>query len=369
MARGCQSRVRLQRLARGWTQARLAELAGISRAEVSAIESGRLVPSVATALAIARALGTTVEQLFGDAQARCGSVQWAWEPHSWPARFWQACIGPTTFCYPVEPDAAGPAIHDGLLTDGSAMPPELSGAHRTLVVATCDPAARVLAEEYARQTGYRMLVLVRATEPALRLLRSGLVHAAGVHVATDRDPAANAVKVREVVGRPAWLVRVAVWQEGVVVVPGARCGSLRDLVKSRVRWVGREPGAAARSCLEELLGGKRLPRTVARSHRAVAEAVRSGWADAGVCVRVCGEDAGLRFFTLRRECYDLCFLDDFREDPRIVALMMVLRSHFFRQRLGELPGYDSSVAGELIACDVAGTASAAGANPAREGKK
>ena len=49
---------------RNLTQADLAELAGVTRRSVNAIEGGRMVPSVLLALRIARALGVTVETIF-----------------------------------------------------------------------------------------------------------------------------------------------------------------------------------------------------------------------------------------------------------------------------------------------------------------
>ena len=51
-------------LARQWSQADLAQRAGISRAAVSAIEGERLSPSVATALALAAVFECSVEELF-----------------------------------------------------------------------------------------------------------------------------------------------------------------------------------------------------------------------------------------------------------------------------------------------------------------
>ncbi len=65
MAKQHSNRVREQRLARGLSQADLAVQSGLSRPAVSAIEIGRLVPSVAAALALARVFGCSVEELFG----------------------------------------------------------------------------------------------------------------------------------------------------------------------------------------------------------------------------------------------------------------------------------------------------------------
>ncbi len=56
--------MKLQRAKRDLTQAQLAELSGITRKSINAIESGRMVPSTILALKLARALGVTVEELF-----------------------------------------------------------------------------------------------------------------------------------------------------------------------------------------------------------------------------------------------------------------------------------------------------------------
>ena len=46
------------------TQAQLADMAGITRKSVNAIETGKMVPSVILALRLSSVLGTTVETLF-----------------------------------------------------------------------------------------------------------------------------------------------------------------------------------------------------------------------------------------------------------------------------------------------------------------
>jgi putative transcriptional regulator len=63
--------IKVERAKRDLTQAQLAELAGMTRRSVNAIEAGRMVPSVLLALRIARALDVPVEAIFGlDAPAR-----------------------------------------------------------------------------------------------------------------------------------------------------------------------------------------------------------------------------------------------------------------------------------------------------------
>ncbi len=97
-----------------------------------------------------------------------------------------------------------------------------------------------------------------------------------------------------------------------------------------------------------MLGSKqRAPHCLASHHRGVAEAIRSGWAEAGVCLRLVSEEAGLDFFGIREEAYDLCFPTSLAGDHRLQTLQEILRSPGYRKSLGELPGYDSTETGAL----------------------
>ncbi len=73
-AQGRSNAVRAARTAAGLTQAGLAELVGVSRQTVVAVEAGDYAPSVFLALALARHLGTTVEALFDVQPAPSGAT-------------------------------------------------------------------------------------------------------------------------------------------------------------------------------------------------------------------------------------------------------------------------------------------------------
>jgi molybdate-binding protein/DNA-binding XRE family transcriptional regulator len=342
-----QNRVKAYRLQHGWSQAELAERAGVSRTAVSAIEIHRLVPSVAAALSLARVFGCPVESLFPPGPVHDPAPEWAWPPARTPCRYWHARVGGRTLLYSAEATAAGVIAHDGMFRANTFLPSGDADPERTLVVACCDPAAGLLAAEYARTTGFRLLALHRGGRQALALLGQGLVHAAGLHFATEEDPDANVRTVREAVGTGYRLLRVAGWEEGLSLAPATSVTTVRAALRARLSWVGREVGSAARQCLDELLPDRLPPRRVARDHRGVAEAVRCGWADAGVCHRLVCEEAGLRFFGLREEQFDLCYPSDAEGDPRVRALLAAVRSPSYRRLLGELPGYDSGRSGEV----------------------
>jgi len=56
--------LKVHRARRNLTQAELAELAGITRVSVNAIEGGRMTPSILLSLKLAEALDVLVDELF-----------------------------------------------------------------------------------------------------------------------------------------------------------------------------------------------------------------------------------------------------------------------------------------------------------------
>jgi putative transcriptional regulator len=58
--------VRARRADRGLSQAALGEAMGVSRQTINAIETGRYLPSLPLAIALARYFGTSVEEMFSD---------------------------------------------------------------------------------------------------------------------------------------------------------------------------------------------------------------------------------------------------------------------------------------------------------------
>jgi molybdate-binding protein/transcriptional regulator with XRE-family HTH domain len=340
-------RVRSERVRRGWSQAELARRSGISRAAVSAIEIDRLTPSVTAALAIADCFGCAVEELFG-AGGASAPLQWSWPPRGARVRYWQAEVDGRVLSYPIEEPVTTECAHDGVFAEGTDRSLAEESPSRTLVVACCDPAAGLLASQFARATGMRMLVLGRSSAQALKLLAENRVHVAGIHLSAAGGRPGNGRVVARELGRAAGLLRIARWEEGVAFrSQHEKATSLQNLLRQRLQWVGREPGSGAEQCQKQLLGSRRLPSRVARDHRGVAEALRSGWADAGVCVRLASEEAGLDFLSVRLEDYDLVFAKSLQDDPRIQALIRVARSTAYRRLLGDLPGYDVAQTGEL----------------------
>jgi len=330
---------------RVWSQQELAERSGLSRAGVSAIEVGKLVPSTVAALSLAKVFACRVEELFQLGGAE--EIHWAWPPAQESCRYWRAVVNGRMILLPVEMTPLGMAPHDGICRDGRLHDNASSDPNRTLVLACCDPAVGLLAAEYTRTTPFRMLVLSRPSRKALQLLRGGVVHAAGLHLAESCSAGMNVTVAKEIINAPFRLLRVTNWQAGLATAPGLGHDSVARVLSPEVRWIGREPGSGARQVQDELLQGVAAPSVVARNHAEVADAIRSGWAEAGVSIRLVAEEAGLDFIGIREEAYDLCILRSQEDDPRLRALVEVVRSLSLRTMLRELPGYDVGDTGEM----------------------
>jgi putative transcriptional regulator len=61
---GVRNRVRELRVARGWTQEKLAAAVGVSRQSINSIECNRYVPSLPLALTFARVFECSTDDLF-----------------------------------------------------------------------------------------------------------------------------------------------------------------------------------------------------------------------------------------------------------------------------------------------------------------
>ena len=370
------ARLRLARQARGLSQQQLAGVAGVTRQAVSAVESGHSDPSLRVALGLARALGMTVEELFGPGDPGDPVLARPVAAVNGPgSRVALATVGDTFVALPLQADTAarmgfGPA--GGLVAGPSPAPAAGSAVRRepgnlvpvrpigpprpTVVVAGCDPALPLL------ETPLALLdpPLAFAWWPcgsgeALRLAAAGLVHAAGVHQVGPSDPTAGPADTGDATDIPGGgeMVGFASWREGLVVRPGTHVRGLGDVARKGLRLVNREPGAQARALLDRerlrlRLDPAELPGydSLAAGHLQVAAAIAGGLADAGVSSEPAALAYGLDFIPLAAERFDLVLPAKHAASREVQGLLKVLTSPWLLAQLASLPGYDAGRCGE-----------------------
>jgi putative molybdopterin biosynthesis protein len=387
--------LRTARQARGFSQQQLAGMAGVSRQAVSAVESGHSDPSLRVALALAQALGLSVEQLFGPGEPAApvtavsvaplaahgaGAEPGPGAERAGGVRVMLAPVGDRFVALPLHGDTGvglGFLPAGGLAARGSnpaargsnpaargsgTAPPEAPAAFEeiavrpigpprpTVVVAGCDPALPLLATPLALlDPPVAFAWWPCGSGEALRLARAGLVHAAGVHTQNgDGDGLPDGV---EVVGFTAW-------REGLAVRPDLRAAvtGLDSIAQRRLRLVNREPGAEARRLLDRERSRLNLDpadligyHTEAAGHLQVASAVAAGLADAGVASEPAARAYGLAFVPLARERFNLVIPAEHAASREAQALLKVLTSPWLLAQLASIPGYDPATCGERFA--------------------
>jgi len=193
---------------------------------------------------------------------------------------------------------------------------------------------------------------------AIRALNEGRCEIAGFHTLQQPAPGSLAERIYKPLLQPGRhkIIGFAQRTQGLMVAPSNPLAihSLRDLQRSQARFVNRAHGTGTRVVLDELLAqdGMRgadlqdYERTEP-SHAAVAHAVASGSADAGLGIAVAARSQGLDFIALAQENYHLVCLKSALEKPATRALRALLRSAHWREKLAAMDGYQPAGSGEV----------------------
>jgi putative molybdopterin biosynthesis protein len=312
MARIVACNVEAVRMARGLSQRALAEAAGVTRQAVGAIEAGRMQPSVGIALALARALGLSVEELFRA---------------------------------PADPQ---PSVFENVAREYLALEPTQSVLPAVLV-AGCDVTTGLLARHaMLRVREMRAQWLPMTNRAALEELRRGRVHAAVLHgPAKSRTVSDDYERFELATTEEGWLLA----RDNPLRVRGAS-----DLARKGVRLVNRPAGAGARQLIDERVRRARLdPQRIAGYDCEVAgqldagRAIAQGFADVAVGMASVARIFDLDFIPLREERCVLVVSRHATSTPEIRVLLDTLRSAPYRLDVQALDAYDVTAIGERIA--------------------
>jgi putative molybdopterin biosynthesis protein len=180
-------------------------------------------------------------------------------------------------------------------------------------------------------------------------LKKRVCHGAPMHL-LDEDGSYNLPYLRRSLpGEDLVILTLAGREQGVISRDGLGLENL-----SEARFVNRQKGSGTRILLDHLLEQSGIPpASIAgydrelTTHLAVALAVKTGEADAGLGVYSAAKAFGLSFVPVAQEEYELVFRGESWEDPRVEALASAVTSSPFRDALERLGGYDLSLNGRL----------------------
>jgi transcriptional regulator with XRE-family HTH domain len=331
-------RIRALRLTRGLTQVQLAELAGVSRQLVGAVEAERHLPRVDAAVRLATALATTVEELLAPERREVVGV--VGEPTE-GALVRIGRVGDRLVGVPASGSGEGWAAADGQVRDGSV---QLFDVERpAVVVAGCDPIIGLASRLLEAAGGPRVVPVATSSAAAIGALAAGRTHAVMVH-----GP-------HELLATPPVAVRrwhVARWQVGLAAPVDLPAGWLDGALAGRVPVVQREPGAGSQAAFDRARGvdGSRggTPGPRVSGH---AEAAWRAATDRMVAVTI--EPAalanGLDFHPLEEHVSQLWIAAEHADTAVLQAFLDEMTGERAHRRLAAIGGYDLTSSGTRLA--------------------
>jgi len=178
-------------------------------------------------------------------------------------------------------------------------------------------------------------------------LKKNECHAAPMHLLADDGEYNIPYLQKYLPGEDVVLICVTERQQGIVSKEGIGFDGLCGHT-----FVNRQRGSGTRMLLDHLLKKNRIDSSDIRgyerevtTHLAVALAVKSGEADAGMCVYSAAKALGLCFNPVASERYEIAIRSEYLDDPRVSALCDTIISPDFKAILHRLGGYDTRETG------------------------
>ena len=214
----------------------------------------------------------------------------------------------------------------------------LTGSHDPLVDYLADLLSQKDVELHSTHVGSMGGILA---------LKKNECHAAPMHLLAEDGDYNIPYLQKYLPGKDIVLICVTERQQGIVSIKGIDFNELQCHT-----FVNRQRGSGTRMLLDHLLGKDRIDPSQIQgyerevtTHLAVALAVKSGEADAGMCVYSAAKALGLRFIPVASERYEIAIRREHLEDPRVSELCETLVSPAFKEILDRLGGYDTRATG------------------------
>jgi putative molybdopterin biosynthesis protein len=358
---------------KGLSVAKLADLIGVKRQTIYAIEASNYVPNTLITLRLAKVLDVAAEELFHldrdlAAADKRRKVDLLVEGNSGNSagRPVQLCsVSQRLVAVPASPVLGILPPADAIILKsrrGSEAIVETfhepEGFENRLLIAGCDPAMPLLARFISKYRNLELITAECSSLQALHWLKENQVHVAGTHLPDEVHDGAALTTVARLFPESGYRgATFAIWEEGLVVLRGnpKRISSARELGRKNVRIINRQKGSGSRLLLDTLLAREGMSpqkvsgyNDIAQGHILAAWAVHTRRADCCIATRAAARVLGLDFVPLATERYDLIIPDRYWEMPAVQIMLDVINRSAFKHELQSLGGYDTSQTGRIF---------------------
>jgi putative molybdopterin biosynthesis protein len=192
----------------------------------------------------------------------------------------------------------------------------------------------------------------------LMAIKRGACHLAGSHLLDTANGTYNRSYIAKYLPQhEVRLVNLVFRDQGLIVGRKNPKGikGIEDLARQDISFINRQPGSGTRILLdyrlnqvginsEDIIGYQHEEFT----HMAVAVAVLSGTADAGLGIYAAAKALDLDFIPVVTEQYDLIIPQAYFESENIQLMLATINSREFKQRVAALGGYSTEKTGEIM---------------------
>ena len=194
-------------------------------------------------------------------------------------------------------------------------------------------------------SGLKIRVINTGSSGGLAAIRNGIADIAGVHL-LDESGVYNTPLLGKFGIENAVVIKGYLREQGLIVRRESSISRFEDIIGAG--FINRNTGSGTRAItdrkleelakqrgtsFEELANSIDGYHTEAKTHSAVAAAIKLGKADAGVGIRTAAQLNGLRFIKIAEEEYDFVILAKLLESRAIKKFLEALRSREFKEKL------------------------------------
>ncbi|MCX6701031.1 MAG: molybdopterin biosynthesis protein [Methanomicrobiales archaeon] len=215
-----------------------------------------------------------------------------------------------------------------------------------LITGSHDPSIDYLADMLQKR-GVEVHSTHAGSMGGLMALLKGDCHAAPMHLLCESGEYNTCYLQKYLPGEDLVILTVAGREQGIVSKDGIGI----DDLKGR-QFINRQKGSGTRILLDYELKKRGIdPSSIpgydreVTTHIAVGLAVKTGEADAGMCVYSAAKSLGLKFVPVGNERYEIVTRKEHLSDPRVAVLFETVSSPEFISTLDRLGGYDTSETG------------------------
>lgn len=190
-------------------------------------------------------------------------------------------------------------------------------------------------------------------------IRRGEAHLAGSHLLDEETGEYNVSFIKRFLpDTPLQLINLCYRQQGLMVAKGnpLHIKGFEDVAKDGLSFINRQKGAGTRLLTDKTLNDLAIKPTAINgydheeyTHMSVAASIANGSVDCGMGILAAANALDLDFVPVAEERYDLIIPKQFLNDPKIQALLDIIRTNdAFKKLVDALGGYSLRDSGSIM---------------------